>query len=634
MADHHHPTPVQRLGRLLGLERADLAVLTAYTLVIILLSLAVPLAMQALVNTVAAGLFRQPLVVLALLVFGGLMLAGGLQIIQIGVVETLQRRIFARTALELAHRLARVRADALRDEYAPELVNRFFDVLTVQKSLSKILVDGFTAFMTAGIGIFVLGFYSPVLLAVDVAIVVGFVGGALLLGIGGLRTSIAESKTKYKVANWLEDVARTHVSMKVHGNPEYITDRADALVLKYLEYREEHFSVNRRQLIGHFFFVALASAGILAAGGWLVLSGALTLGQLVAAQIIVTTVLVSLDKLIRQADVFYDLLTGLDKVGHVIDLPVEREGGRKIPQKTGLGCRVRVRGVSFSYRPDRPVLDNLDFSLDPGERVSLVGASGEGKSTLAALLCGLETASHGSVEIDGVDLREIDLGCLRAEIGLAAFNNEVFDGTIEENVHAGRTYVTAEDVRWALEIADFEDDVAKMTKGLKTRVLSGGQNLSHGQIQRLLIARAIVGRPRLLILDEAFTGIDECVTSRILDRIFDGGHPWTIVDISHEPQIMLRTGMVAVLSGGKIAERGTPEALSANPDGPFSRLFPFVSAGLRGERVRIRSATGDVRLGADAFGATPESPRPPENPPAANPAPTDPDAASKEGENA
>jgi ATP-binding cassette subfamily B protein len=348
----------------------------------------------------------------------------------------------------------------------------------------------------------------------------------------------------------------------------------------YLEARRNHFRVTVRQLGGFFFFAALANAGGLAAGGWQVLSGTMTLGQLVAAQLILNLIITGLDKVVRKSGDFFDLLTGLDKVGHVTDLAVERVGGRELPL-TDLGARVRCRQVRFAYYQEAPVLNQLDFDLREGERVSLVGASGAGKSTLAALLCGLEEPSFGSIEIDGIDVREVDLASLRRSVALAGYERELFDGTVEENVRIGREYVTHEDVRWALEMCELTEDIALMPRGLDTMVVSNGLNLSRGQVQRLLIARAIVDRPRLLILDEAFTGIDERIASRILDRIFDTGNRWSIIDISHEPEVVVRTETIYVLADGHIKEQGSPDALASDPTSEFSQLFPYLCAGLR-----------------------------------------------------
>ena len=560
-------------------------VLFAYAVAIFLLSLFVPLATQILVNSIATGISFLNVLVLSVLLFLGLFLAGVIQMLQLGVVEVLQQRVFATTALKIGDVLARVCARGLRFEYAPELVNRFFDVLTVQKALAKLLVDGLTALVQTGIGLVILGFYSPVLLALDFFLIVGIVGATLLCGIGGLRTSLKESKAKYVVADWLEDIARCHTSMKVHGDRHYLTSVTDGRVVDYITYRKQHFRVTLRQTGAFYVFQAVAQAGALAGGGFQVLNGTLMLGQLVAAQIIIATVLASMEKLIRQADQFFDLLTGLDKVGHVTDLPLERDGGGIMPLIPGsAGAEVVCRNVKFSYIPTIPVLNSLTMTLRAGERVSLVGASGAGKSTLGMLLCGLEDPTHGTIEIDGVELRTLCLESIRKHISMIGYENELFDGTIQANILVGREDISPQDVRWALDVARLSDDIAGLPEGLNTHVISSGKNLSRGQIQRLLIARAVVGRPRLLILDEAFTGIDEQSAMAILDSIF-AIQDWTIIDISHDSAVIQRTETVYVLAQGQILQSGPLMTIASESDGEFAKLFPILSQSLRARGV-------------------------------------------------
>lgn len=573
---HLHPSPVSRLWDMLWEDRSDLLVLFVYTVMTGVLALAVPLAAQALVNTIAANVLTQPLVVLTLIVFVGLLFAGVLRVFQLMLVEALQQRIFVRVALRLARQLPRIRHTALVEEYAPELVNRFFDVLTVQKAFAKLLLDGLTALLQVSVGLVLMAFYNPLLLVFDSFLVLFAVFVVVVLGIGGLRTSIQESVQKYAVAAWLEELARCHSSFKMSGRIQYLVERADALTIGYIKSRRLHFRVLLRQSIGNFLFQAIANAGILAVGGWLVINRELTLGQLVAAELIVTAVLAAMEKLIKQLDEVYDLLTGLDKVGHITDLAVERLGGDPVPRLTA-GATVICRDVHFAYRDVTPILSGLNLVLNPGDRVSLVGASGVGKSTLVSLMCGLNEPSHGTVEINGVDVRVADLESLRQVVGLVGDANDIFEGTIEDNIRVGRVFITHEDIRKALEIAQLTSDLALMPRGLKTMLISSGRNLSRGQIQRLLIARAIVGNPQLLILDEAFIGIDERTKLTILDAIFDSQNQWTIIDISHDPEVVTRSASIHVLASGKIVESGKTEEIISKSDSAFGGLFPLIS---------------------------------------------------------
>ncbi len=582
--DHTHPTPVQRLWHLLSLDSRDLLAVLAYTTVAGLFSLAVPITAQVLVNNIAQGQSLQQLVVLSSLVLFFLSFAGLLRLFQLVLLERLQQRIFVRVAINLGNRLPRVQLAALTSEYAPELVNRFFDVINIQKAFAKLALDGLDALLKVFVGLLLLAFYSPILLGFDLAVVLSGLFIIFVLGINGLRTSILESKKKYKLAAWLEELARCHISFKMSGTLAFLSERTDALAVAYLKARRSHFTVLFRQAVGNYFFYALASAGILAVGGWLVINRQITIGQLVAAEIVVVSVLAGLDKVISQLEHVYDLLTALDKVGHIEDLPIERATGTEIPVREE-GASVLCRNVRFSYYSGAEVLSGVELSVKPGEWVSVVGLSGAGKSTLMALICGLLEPSHGTVEINGVDVRDANLDALRLVVGMVGDREEIFEGTIEDNLRVGAGWLTQEDLRWAIDLMQLSDELAVLPQGLQTPLVSGGYNLSRGQIQRLLLARTIARHPKLLILDEAFMGIDERSKLKILDAIYDRAHRWTIIDISHDAEVVIRSSVVHVLDKGVIVESGSPEELSWRRSGAFASLFPEVSRQLVGKRL-------------------------------------------------
>jgi ATP-binding cassette subfamily B protein len=422
-----------------------------------------------------------------------------------------------------------------------------------------------------------MSFYSPYLLAFAVFLMlfVGFV--ILVLGIGGLRTSIQESYSKYDVADWLEELARCHVSFKMNAAPGFSLMKVDNLVVDYVQARRSHFSVLFRQALGIYFFQAIASAGVLAIGGWLVINQSLTLGQVVASEIVVVGALEGLEKLVRMMESFYDLLTGLDKVGHLTDMPIERSKGREMAVNPS-GATVNCRKVRFSYDGRNEVISNLDLTVDSGEHISLVGKSGVGKSTLAMMMCGLHEPTHGLVQINGVDIRDLNLGSLRRSTSRVGDTNEIFGGTIEDNILMGRDEISHEDLQWAIGVAQLDEELARLPKGLQTRLVTEGRNLSRGQVQRIMIARAIVNHPQLLILDEGFTGVDENDKLAILDELFKPEYGWTIVDISHDPEIVRRTKTVHVLAKGRIVESGSVKSLLSEPDCELRRLFPTLSA--------------------------------------------------------
>jgi putative ABC transport system ATP-binding protein len=502
---HGHGSGHARVASFISLERDDLAAVLLYSVFIGLTSLAVPVAVQALVNTVAFGTMVQPLVVLSLVVLGCLALSGLLRAVQARVVERLQERLFVRAATEFAYRLPRIRVDALDSVHAPEKVNRFFDALTAQKALAGLLLDGSLLALQAVLGMVLLAFYHPFLLAFDVVLLGTIVGIIFGLGRKAVPTSLDESAAKYDLVAWLEDIARSPLAFRLH--PAAALERTDDLALRYLHARRAHFAVVFRQIVGGVTLQAVASAALLTVGGLLVLEGQLAIGQLVAAEIVVTTVVAGVAKLGKHLESYYDLATSLEKLGTVTDLPLERDDAMRSCIEGG-PARLTVSAVGFGHAKGALLFEGLGFEVRPGEKLAIFGGLGSGKSALADLVFGLRAPSSGSILLDGIDSRELSLGELRRHVALVR-DVEIVEGSVFENVALWRPHVTPADVHAALDAVGLGEAIARLPEGVKTRLNPGGSPLSLGQAARLVLARAIAGRPRLLVLDGALDGHDD-----------------------------------------------------------------------------------------------------------------------------
>ncbi len=507
-------------------DRADLWSVAMFGLLVGALTLATPLAVQQLVNSVALGGLIQPVVVLALLLLGCLAFSAILSGLQAYVVEIIQRRLFIRTVADLAHRLPRVRAEAFDHHQGPELVNRFFDVVTVQKVVSMLLLDGVGLLLQTLVGLLVLSFYHPLMLAFSIVLLAGIAIVTFGLGRRAFPTAIAESQAKYSVQSWLEELARHSEQLKTEGAARFAAERADTLGREYLRARATHFRIVFRQLIGALGLQVLASSVLLGLGGGLVIVGQLTLGQLVASELIVTLIVASFAKLGKHLESFYDLIAAVDKLGMLFDVPLERANGSLVePRDAGLA--VEFKNVSFGYG-GAPVIQGLTFSIAPGERVALVGPSGSGKRTVFDLIQGFREPSSGHVELDEVDVRELRLGSVREEIARVG-RGEILEGTIEENVRMGRHHIPPSAVRDALRDVGLLDSVLALPDGTQTQLRSGGSPLSRGSVVRLSIARAIAGRPRLILLEEGWRNLDPPLRRRVEEALFAPGAPWTLV---------------------------------------------------------------------------------------------------------
>jgi ABC-type bacteriocin/lantibiotic exporter with double-glycine peptidase domain len=547
-----HPPPLRRLLALFRPDRGDLGVVLLYAAAVGLLSLAVPVAVQALVNTVAFGVLRQPLVVLTLLVLLGLGFAGALRAAQTFVVELLQRRLFVRAAIDAAWRLPRAGRGAFDRVHGPELATRFFDVLTLQKSAATLLLDGVGVALQVGIGALLLAFYHPALLAFDVGLLAAIAVIALGPGRRALATSVAESQAKYGVAAWVAELSRHGTAFRAVPGRRLALERMEGLVAAYLQARSSHFRVVLRQVVAFLALHALASALLLGIGAFLVIERQLTLGQLVAAELVVSAVLEGVSKSGKYLETWYDLLAAADKLGYLVDLPLEREGGEGLGDQRPI--EVELRGVSLapleSGGPEP--LRGVSLRIERGERVAITGPAGAGKTLLGEVIAGVREPGGGRLQIEGIDLRELGLGRLRERVVLVQ-GPEIFEGTVAENLRLGRDDLPASRLREALGQAGLLEGVGALPHGLDEPLTTGGAPLTSEQASRLALARAFLAAPSLLVLDGVLDRLDPGPRGPLLDVLVAPGAPWTLAVVSHDPEVIARCQRRIELREGQIA---------------------------------------------------------------------------------
>ena len=519
-ATHRRTRPWQRLSALLRLERSDLLTLLAFALGVGLLSIVVPAAIEALVNTVAFGVLLWPVFVLSLVMFAFLFVAAVLRALQTFVAECLQRRLFVRTVDAFARHFARAEMEAFDGRNPTDIVNRFFEVSTVQKSVATLLVDGVGVAMITVVGLAVLAFYHPYLLTFAAVMVILVVFLLVGLGIGGVRSSIDESYAKFDVAAWLEEIAKCPHTFRFGRGGALALDRADSLADAYVMARKKHFRVVWRQTLFALLLEAVGSTVLLGLGGWLVINRQLTLGQLVAGELIVTLVLTALSKLGKYIEIFYDLQASLDKLGVLDQLPLEPDGGEMLSPGTA-PLAVVAEVIRDGHTAQR-------LEVRPGERVALQGPSGGGKTFLLEMLALLRVPREGLLEFDGIDARSLDRAATRLQLAFVG-RAETFAGTVAENVRVGRDDLSAADVRRSLEMVGLADRVARLPPGVATPLASDGMPLSSNEISRLSIARALAGKPRLLLIDGLLDGLDILGCPELVTSMLDREAPWTLV---------------------------------------------------------------------------------------------------------
>jgi len=557
---HSPPRPFARLRQLLHPERRDIYTVIVFAVAVAILSLATPIAVESLVNTVAFGVLMWPVVIIAGVLMACLGLAAAIRAMQVFVVECLQRRLFVRVVADYAHRLPRLKLEAFDHRYGPELGNRFFDVLNVQKSVAILLLDGVALIVMAVVGMVVLAFYHPFLLGFDILLLLSIAFIIFVLGWGGVRTCLHESHAKYDVAAWLEELLRCLRAFKFAGGRRLALEKADRLASEYVSARQRHFRVVWRQTVFSLALQVIASTALLGLGGFLVINRQLTLGQLVAAELIVALVVASIAKLGKYAETYYDLMAGAEKLGLLTDLPLEREGGENL-KNSGNGVALRVHGLEHVSHRTLPT--NPDWHLAPNERVAVIGPPGSGKTTLFEVLCGLREPGQGVVEVDGIDLRGVSLESLREQVALVE-RSDVFLGTVIENVRVGRDHLSPTDVREALQAVGLLGVVHALPQGLNTLLTPDGGPLTGGQAVRLTIARALVGHPRLLLLDGVLDDLDLRECPGLLPHLFLRSSPWTLLVSAVNPAVIARCDRVIGMNPPELLPPDRPSGQGSN----------------------------------------------------------------------
>jgi ABC-type bacteriocin/lantibiotic exporter with double-glycine peptidase domain len=543
-----HVSPVRRFLRLMKAERGDIITLLIFSVFAGLLYLAAPLAVDAVVSNLAFGgqsrPYVQAIVVLAIGLFGALGLQAVVSGFQYYISDVIQRRIFVRTAADLAYRLPRVKAAALDDVHAPELVNRFLDVVTAQKSTSLLLLDGINLVFGSLIGMVLLALFHPTLLLFVGVLLVLIVVITWLLGKGAVDTSIAESRIKYDVVNWFEEIAAFPFLFKGPGGYALAYDRANQLATEYLNRRSGHFRIVMRQIVGLLILSVLASATLLVLGGWLVVSQQITLGQLVASELIMGSIVAAMAKMGKKLEAWYDAMAAMDKLGHIFDLEIEREDGEQPVSREG-GAEVRACELTFGYQD--PLFVKKSFTVAAGSRAAIIGPHGSGASSLLDILFGLRQPSEGHLSIDGLDLRSWYLEALRESVMLLR-RDEIVDGTVIENLRLGRVDVGLDEIREALDRVGLLDVLLQRPDGLNLRLKVGGAPLSGNQRTRLILARALVQRPRLLLIDELFDSLDDESFKLLETAILDPSLPWTVILATRDHDVTLLCDQIIELA--------------------------------------------------------------------------------------
>ena len=524
------------VGVLLRLERRLLALVVSYSLAIGLFALIVPLTVQELTNTFAFAIQPVTIVTLAGVMIAALLFVGAFRSLQYYAVEVLERRLFARVAIGMAQQIPQFQFLGFKPRYA----NHFMETVFMQRALSVLLVDLINVVVGGAVGMTILVFYHPYFLLYNALLLAGF-SIVFLLSHGGLKATIEMSHAKYDTLHWMQEISYNLLHFKATDSQAILMQRTDELVGKYVQTRQTRFGILIRQYLGSVGWQAIAHGGLIATAAWLLSIGQLTLGQLVAAEVVVSGLLASFDEVVKRMGHIFYFMTGLRELDLVLSLPKDQGSSAlsvPLPDPTVHGIRLTCKDLTVRHAGVPAIFEQFNVEVTPGEKIGIYASTTAAKTALARVLAGLETPTGGVIRYNGVDLRHIDMNAINRCRGFMIDSQlTLFEGTIEDNILLGRSYIPYSDVRWALRFAELEEDVDTLPQGLKTHIRAPGKILAPTHMMRILLARAILGRPQILIFDGILHTLQPVLRETLLRRLCSKDEPWSVIFVSNDPNL-------------------------------------------------------------------------------------------------
>jgi ABC-type bacteriocin/lantibiotic exporter with double-glycine peptidase domain len=543
---------LKRLFSLINVDKKEIFYIYFYAIFGGIIALTLPLGVQAIIGIISSQQVSTSWFVLIVLIILGLSFSGILKILQQSIIEILQQKLFARAAFEFAYRIPRFKMDLLHKFYPPELVNRFFDVLNIQKGLEKVVLD----FTTAGVQVFfsllILAFYHPLF------VFFGFIFLSLLILLfrltfnPGVNSSVAESNEKYEMAAWLEELARTMGTFKLSGSDDLALNKTNVIVNNYIKARQNHFRIIKTQLRAEVIFKIVITATFLVLGGILVVDKQLNIGQFVAAEIIVISLTAAVEKAVYSMSTVFDTLTALEKVGYVTDIPIDNDEGvdfTKVDCSKGVKLSVKNLGYNFSGQT-KFSLNGVSFELERGEKICISGLHGSGKSTLIDLLCGFYESFEGELSFNDIPVRNIKMTSLQRVIGDNLSQQDIFKASLKDNLTMGKDVDTTKLVE-VCNTFGLMDFIKQLEKGFETMMDPEGRKFPRTVLSKIILARSIIKEPKILILDDFLTNLEGSDKEKITNWLFSEEHRWTIVVSSNDSFLAKKCDKVLIMENGK-----------------------------------------------------------------------------------
>ena len=483
------------------------------------LMLGLPLGIQMIINFIQLGQLSASWFLLVGLVVFAIGFSGTLNILQLRITETLQQRVFARSALEFAYRIPKLKLEKLIAYYNPEFNARFFDTLTIQKAISKLLIDFMAASLQIIFGLILLAFYHNFFILFGIILLLLLFIIIRYTSKSGYQTSLKESSGKYTVTNWLNEINNAKTSFR-NSSTELNLIQMDIKLHNYLDARKKHFGILVLQYRYLIIFKILIALSLLIVGGILVVNQQMNIGQFVAAEIIIVLLLSSVEKIILNLDLVYDVLTSIEKISQVTDFPIEQENGNHDFQPNEKGIHLELKQLSYqSNELNRNILDNCSFVNLPGQKTCIISDSSVSTSALFLIILGQFEEFQGHVNLDNLPIENISRNSIKKTTGTLLNNDRLVYGTIAENIHFGNESVSLPEIVelcQKLNLDSFIDGVDNKYNA----IINPDFNFIPQDIQiKILFARALILSPKLLLMEEPSAGMSKTQKAPMINQI-------------------------------------------------------------------------------------------------------------------
>nr|WP_244651635.1 ABC transporter transmembrane domain-containing protein [Sphingomonas sp. CFBP 8764] len=480
------------MGEIVAPDTPYLRLAMVYGVAISLLSLATPISVQLLINSVANTALPAPLWTLAGLLLVLLLFVAGLSAMRFWVMALFERRFFARVVAEITERAVHAQNPFFADQNRGDLFNRYFDLVVVQKAVPSLVIGAFTIIIQSAVGLVVTSFYHPFFLAFNALLILLVLAIWTIWSRGSIRSAVALSHAKHEAARWLESLGGSNGFYKSSRHLDFAMDRSEAVTATYVDRHERYFRYSFAQTVAFLLLYAFASAALLALGGNLILRGELSIGQLVAAELILSGVFYGVSQLGWYLDTLYDLIASAEELSLLFAIPQE-QAAATAGQAPGDGA-VRLEAVEVEGA-------RFDFSLAAGEQLVTL-ADGGAERLLAMVLKRHIVPERGLVTVGGADMATFDMYLLRSAV-MVLDRPTIVEVTIRE--YLSLAAAAGSDPGGMLEVLDavgLRERVAQFPHGLDTPLAASGYPLAIGEVVALKLASALLVRPRVLMLSQ------------------------------------------------------------------------------------------------------------------------------------